>query len=278
MNKNKVIIKPLSKWRFLDLKEMILFKDLLYFLIKRDVTVIYKQTVLGFLWAIIRPVFSMVVFSVIFGKLAKISSDGIPYPIFSYCALVPWIYFSTTLTKSSQSLIANSTILTKVYFPRIFLPLTPIFASLVDFLISLSIVFLMMLYYSIYPSYQIAFTPILVLLMIITSTGISLWVSALAIQYRDISIIMQFLVQILMYAAPVVWPVSLITSNYGYNVKLIYSIYPMASVIEGFRSALIGTNSMPWDMISISFLSSIFIFITGAFYFNKRESQFSDVA
>ena len=180
--------------------------------------VLYKQTILGFSWAIIRPLFSMVIFSVVFGQLAKVPSDNIPYPIFTYIALVPWIYFSTVMTKSTLSLVSNVGILTKVYFPRLFIPLTSVIAGLVDFTISLSIVIVLMFWYSIVPTSQILWLPLLIFIMVMTSTGIGMILSALAIQYRDIRHGMQFLSQILMYAAPVVWPVSLLSDNFGDNI------------------------------------------------------------
>lgn len=272
------IIKPKKGWQLIDWKEFFEYKDLFYFLVLRDVKSIYKQTVLGFFWAIIRPVFSMIIFTVVFGGLAKMPSDGIPYPIFSYAALIPWTYFSTTMTFSSQSLIAGSGIITKVYFPRLIIPLVPVMSKMVDFIISFAIFFILMAWYGVMPTYNIIWIPFLIILMIFTSSGIGMWLSALAIQYRDIPHGIQFLSQLLLYAAPVVWPISLISDKFGENVKLIYGLYPMAGVIEGFRSALIGHNDMPWDMIGIGTISSIFLFFTGAFYFKKKERIFADVA
>jgi lipopolysaccharide transport system permease protein len=277
----KKVIEPRPGWRLIDFRELRQYKDLFYFLVLRDIKVIYKQTVLGFTWAIIRPLFTMVVFSVVFGRLAKIPSDGIPYPIFAYAALVPWTYFSTALTGSTNSLVANVNIFTKVYYPRIIIPLTPVFAGLVDFCISLSIVFLLMAWYGISPNLNILFLPLLVLLMILTASGIGMWLSAMAIQYRDVRFAMQFGVQILMYAAPVVWPVSLITQKFpqwGETVRLLYGLYPMAGVIEGFRSALLGAQPMPWDLLTAGTLSALLISTSGAFYFRRKERIFADVA
>lgn len=273
-----IIIKPQSGWKLINIKELIEYKDLLYFMVKREIIILYKQTILGFLWAIIRPVFSMIVFSVIFGNLAKIPSDGIPYPVFSYVALVPWTYFSTALTKSTGSLISGTGIFTKVYFPRLIIPITPVIAGLVDFGIALGVVGLLMWYFSIMPTLNILYIPVLIIIMVTTSAGIGMWLSAMAIQYRDIRHAIQFLSQLLMYAAPVVWPVSLITEKFGETATLVYGIYPMVGVIEGFRSALIGQNPMPWGMILTGFLSSIILFVTGAFYFKKKERLFADVA
>jgi len=275
---NKFIIKPQKGWKIIDWKELIEYKDLFYFLVLRDIKAIYKQTVLGFTWAIIRPVFSMIVFTIIFGKLAKIPSDGIPYPIFAYAALVPWTYFSTAMIFSTQSLISSTGIFTKVYFPRLIIPLTPVLSKLVDFGISFVILFILMAWYGIAPTFNIIWVPLLVLLMILTSAGIGMWLSALAIQYRDIPHGIQFMSQILMYAAPVVWPVSLIGEKFGESVKLIYALYPMVGVIEGFRSSLLDSNPMPWDLIGMGSLTAVILFITGAFYFKRKERIFADVA
>ena len=275
---NQIIIEPQKGWQLIDWKELIEYKDLFYFLVLRDIKAIYKQTVLGFAWAIIRPVFSMIVFTIVFGKLAKIPSDGIPYPIFAYAALVPWTYFSTAMTFSAQSLISSAGIFTKVYFPRLIIPLTPVLSKLVDFGIAFVILFGLMAWYGIAPTFNIIWVPLLVLLMILTSAGIGMWLSALAIQYRDIPHGIQFLSQLLMYAAPVVWPVSLISEKFGESAKLVYGLYPMAGVIEGFRSSLLGHNPMPWDLIGMGTLTAIFLFITGALYFKRKERIFADVA
>jgi len=273
-NYTQIVIEPKKGWQLIDLKELREYKDLFFFLVWRDIKVLYKQTVLGFSWAIIRPVFSMIVFSVVFGRLAKISSDGVPYPIFSYVALIPWTYFSTSMSKSTQSLISNANMLSKVYFPRLIIPMTPVLAGLVDFVIAFSIMGLMMIWYGIAPTLNVIFLPLLILLMVLTASGIGMWLSALAIQYRDIKHATQFIVQLLMYAAPVVWPVSLIPDKY----RLIYGIYPMAGVIEGFRSALIGTNPMPWDLILMGTVTALLISVSGALYFRRMERIFADVA
>jgi len=272
------IIKPKYGWQRINFKELVEHRDLLYFLVLRDVKVLYKQSILGFAWAIIRPVFSMVIFSIIFGKLANVPSDGVPYPIFSYAALLPWTYFSTSLTFSTQSLIANKSIFTKVYFPRLYIPITPAISKFVDFLIAFIILFILMAWYKISPTVNIIWIPFLIILMILTATGIGMWLSALAIQYRDIPHGIQFLSQLLMYSAPVVWPVSLISERFGETAKLFYGLYPMAGVIEGFRSSLLGHNPMPWDLLSMGTLSAAILFISGAFYFKKKERIFADVA
>ena len=273
-----LIIKPKSGWQLIDWKELIEYRDLFYFLIKRDVLAIYKQTVLGFTWAIIRPVFSMIVFSVVFGGLAKIPSDGTPYPIFSYVALIPWTYFSASMNASTQSLISGKGIFTKVYFPRLIIPLTPILSKLVDFAIAFLVLFGLMGWYGIKPTVNIVFLPILILMMMLTASGIGMWLSAMAIQYRDIPQGIGFLSQLLMYVAPVVWPLSLLEDKYGESAALAFGIYPMAGVIEGFRSALLGHNPMPWELIGIGTITALFMFISGAVYFKSKERIFVDVA
>ena len=273
-----IVIKPKSGWQLIDWKELIEYRDLFYFLIKRDVLAIYKQTVLGFTWAIIRPVFSMIVFSVVFGGLAKIPSDGIPYPIFSYVALIPWTYFAAAMNTSTQSLISGKGIFTKVYFPRLIIPLIPVLSKLVDFAIAFVILFGLMAWYGISPTKNLIFLPVLILMMMLTASGIGMWLSAMAIQYRDIPHGVGFLSQMLMYAAPVVWPLSLLEDKFGESVSLAYGIYPMVGVIEGFRSALLGHNPMPWVLIGIGALSAIFLFISGALYFKNKERIFVDVA
>ena len=275
---NYIEIRPKVGWSSINFKELFLYRDLIFFMTLREIKVLYKQSILGFLWAIIRPVFSMIIFSIVFGKMAKIPSDGIPYPIFSYAALVPWTYFSTAMTKSTQSLIGNSRIFTKVYFPRLIIPITPVLSGLLDFFISLIIVFLLMGYYGIAITPNILWLPLLIMIMVITSTGIGLWLSSLAIQYRDVRHAIQFLSQLLMYAAPVVWPVTLLTENFGDRIIFWYGLYPLAGVIEGFRSALIGVNPMPWELIFMGFFSSLTILVTGAFYFKRKERFFADVA
>lgn len=238
----------------------------------------YKQTILGFMWAVLNPVFQMVIFSVIFGSLAKISSEGIPYPIFSFTAILPFNYFSQSLSGASASLIGNAGVFTKVYFPRIIIPLTPVISKLADFFIAFIILIAMMIYYNIVPNFNLIFLPLLILLMILSSAGIGMWLSSLSIQYRDVKFAVGFITSFLLYAAPVVFPASLVLDNFGYNYYLLYGLYPMAGVIEGFRASLLGFKPMPWDLISIGAISSIIFFISGAFYFKRTERIFADVA
>jgi lipopolysaccharide transport system permease protein len=270
----QTIIEPKRGWQVIDWQELVQYRDLFYFLVRRDIKVIYQQTVLGFAWALLQPIFSMIVFSVIFGRLADVPSDGVPYPLFSYAALVPWTYFSSAMTASTQSLVSNSNMLSKVYFPRLIIPMTPVLAKLSDFVIAFAIIGLLMLWYRTLPTWNVLWLPLLVLLMVLTAAGIGMWLSALSVQYRDVRFAMNFLTQILMYAAPVVWPASLIPEQY----RLLYALYPMVGVIEGFRAALLGTTPMPWDLILVGTVSAVVIAISGMFYFRRMERVFADVA
>jgi len=260
-------------WRSLDLGELVAYRDLFFFLVVRDVKVLYKQTVLGLGWAILRPLFGMVVFSVVFGRLAKVPSDGLPYPLFSYTALVPWTYFQTAIIASTNSLIAGSQLISKVYFPRIVVPMAPVVAGLLDFAIAMSVLAVLMFYYGVAPTASFVFLPILVLIMVLTAAGVGLWLSVLAIQYRDVRFAVQFVAQFLMYAAPVVWPASLIPPEY----RLAYGLYPMAGVIEGFRSAILGETAMPWDLLAVGSVSALVVFLVGALYFRRTERILADV-
>ena len=269
-----VVIEAKPGWKFVDWRECLEYRDLLYFLVLRDVTVLYKQTVLGIAWAVLNPFFSMVVFTVIFGMLLKVPSDGKPYAIFSFAALLPWTYFSGALSGATGSLIAGTGIFTKVYFPRIFIPLVPVFSKLVDFAIAFVMLIVMMIWYHILPSWHVVFLPLLILLLMATSAGIGMFLSALAIQYRDIRHAMGFVVQILMYAAPVVWPVSKLPAD----LRLWYGLYPLAGVIEGFRASLLNTGPMPWDLIGMGSITAILSFLIGGLYFRRMERFFADVA
>lgn len=274
----ETVIRPIGGWRIINLKELIRYKDLFYFMVVRDIKVLYKQTVLGFLWAVLNPFFSMVVFSVVFGNLAGVPSDGVPYPIFSFAALIPWTYFSQSLQASTNSLVQSRNIFTKVYFPRLLIPMTPVMAKLVDFVIAFVMLFALMAYYQVAPTWNALYLPIFIIIMIMSAAGIGMILSALAVQYRDIRFAMTFLTQLLMYAAPVVWPASLIEEKFGATAYLLYGLYPVAGVIEGFRAALIGTREIPWELIGMSGISAVVLFSVGAFYFRRMERVFADVA
>ena len=271
---HEIIIKPKTGWQLVDWKEIKEYKDLFYFLILRDVKALYKQTVLGFSWAILRPFITMIIFQLVFSNLAKIDTDGSPGPIFYYSGLVPWMYFSNSLIRSTNSLITGSGIFTKVYFPRLVLPIVPCLASLVDFTIAMTITFILLLVYGLTPTIWILFLPVLIFIMFLTAAGLGLWLSALAVQYRDIPYGVQFLVSILMWVAPIIWSTSRLPVEY----RIYYGLYPMAGVIEGFRSALYDISPMPWDLIGMGTVSAIFLFISGAYYFKRKERIFADVA
>ena len=266
-------IKPVKGWQLVDFKELSKYRDLFYFLVIRDIKVKYKQTVLGGLWAIIRPFFMMVVFTLFFGKLAKIPSDGIPYPIFSYTAMVAWTYFSTSIADSANSLIGEANLISKVYFPRVIVPLSPVLAGLLDFCIAFIVLIGMMVYYQLYPNMMIVFLPILILLMILTASGVGMFLAALNAKYRDIRYTIPFIIQLWMFASPVVYPASLVPGKY----QFLYALNPMVGVIEGFRAVLLGTVAFPTQMIAISALVSVILFVFGLFYFKQMERYFADV-
>ena len=245
-----------------------------YFLVWKDIKARYAQSVLGIGWAVIQPLFSMIIFTIVFGSLAKIDSNGVPYAIFSFTALVPWTYFSGSLSASSGSLLSASNMITKVYFPRLIIPLVPIISKLVDFFITLILLACMMVFYGFSPNMEIFFLPFLIFLMMLTASGLGMWFTALSIQYRDINHGMGFFVQLLMYAAPVVYS----TSNIPDSYRTIYGLFPMAGVIEGFRAILLHTFIIPWDIILSGTITSIILFITGLFYFRRMEKYFADVA
>jgi len=269
----QTIIEPQIGLRLVDWRELWQYRDLFFFLVWSDVKTRYAQSVLGVGWAVIQPVFSMIVFTIVFGNLAKVSSDGLPYAIFNYAALVPWTYFSSALTGSTGSLVASKNLITKVYFPRLVVPIAPVLGKLVDFGIALLILFGMMLWFRIPPTIWALTLPLLIILMMLTAAGMGMWLTALSVQYRDINYAMSFVVQLLMYAAPVVYPASSVPQEY----RWLYALNPMVGVIEGFRSALLGTNPMPWDFISIGAVVSVILLVSGTLYFRRMEKTFADV-
>ena len=271
--KPHLVIRPKKGWQLIDLKELVAYRDLFYFLVLREIKVRYKQTILGGLWAIIQPFFMMVVFTLFFGNLAKVPSDDVPYPIFSYSALVAWTYFNNSINFSGNSLIQNTALITKVYFPRLIAPLAPVLAYLLDFSLAFVVLICMMLYYHIYPTALTAFLPLLIILVMLTASGVGMILAALNTRYRDIRFTIPFLVQFWMFASPVVYPVSMIPEKY----HLLYAINPMAGIIEGFRSALLGTVAFPTQMLLVSTIVSIILFVAGALYFKQTERYFADV-
>lgn len=267
-----LIIRPPRKWVPIDFQEIWAYRELLFFFTWRDVKIRYKQTGLGFAWAVIQPLFTMIIFSLIFGAFAKIPSDGIPYPLFSYAALLPWTLFAEGMTRSTNSMVANAPIMTKVYFPRLLMPISGIMSPLVDFCIAFSILIAMMVYYGFVPTVNVIFLPAFLLLAIATSLGVGLWLSALNVQYRDFQYTVPFLIQIWMYASPVVYPASMLPEN----LRVLYGLNPMAGVIEGFRWALLGTTP-PSAMILVSVGVVVVMLVSGLFYFKKMEQYFADL-
>ena len=267
------VIDAQSRQPLLDWRELRQYRDLFYFLVWRDLKARYAQSILGIGWAIIQPLFSMVVFTVVFGKLAKVSSDGAPYAIFSYTALVPWTYFAGSLTASGGSLISASNLLTKVYFPRLIIPIVPLLTRLIDFAVALLILVGLLLWFRITPTVWLLSLPLLVLLMILTAAGIGMWLTALSVRYRDIQYATGFFVQLLIYLAPVVYPASVVPQEF----RTVYALFPMVGVIEGFRSAVLATNPMPWDLIVPGTVGALVIAASGLVCFRRLESTFADI-
>ena len=266
------IIKPRSGWQIIDFKELKEYRDLFYFLVWRDVKVLYAQTILGFLWAILQPLIQIVIFTIVFGTVAKVSTDGIPYILFSTVAIIPWTYMSQSMTQSSQSLISGQHMLGKVYFPRLIFPLTSVLAKLVDFGISMLIILGVILYYRVLPTWNLLLFPLFVMLMVSISAGVGMWLSAMAIRFRDVKLAMPFAVRMLMYTAPIVYSASSIPETY----RIIYSLNPIVGVIEGYRACLLGTP-MPWPYIWPGMITAAILLISGAFYFKRMERVFVDV-
>lgn len=266
-------IKPEQGLASLGLRELWEYRELLYFFVWRDIKVRYKQTVLGAAWAIIQPFFMMVVFSLFFGRLAHVPSDGIPYPIFVYCALLPWQLFAHALSESSNSLVANERLLTKVYFPRLLIPVSSVLGGLVDFVIAFLILLLMMAWYGIRPTWAIAALPGFVLLAIASALGVGLWLSALNVRYRDVRYTIGFLIQFWLLATPVAYSSSLIPDRW----RALYGLNPMAGVVEGFRWALLGRSQPPGALLAVSGVAVILILIGGLYFFRRLETEFADV-
>jgi len=267
-----ITITPPSGWHLMDLKELVAYRDLIYFLAWRDIKVMYAQTVLGFAWAVIQPLSQIVLFSIIFGKVAKIPTEGIPYVLFSTAAIVPWTYMSTAITQASQSLVSNQHMLGKIYFPRLIFPLTPVLSKSVSFAISLLLLGAIMFYYQVAPTWDLLYLPLFIIMMMAVPAGIGLWFSALAIRYRDVNFAMQYIIQMLMYTAPIVYSASTISEPY----RLIYSLNPIVGVIEGFRSALLGSG-IPWLYVTPGIFTAAILLVSGAFYFKRMERVFVDV-
>ncbi len=269
-----VIIQPARGLVALNLRDLWLYRELVYFLTWRDLKVRYKQSVLGVLWAIIKPFMAMVVFSIFFGNLAKLPSDGLPYPIWSYTALLPWEFFAAALSVSARSMLTSGSMVSKIYFPRIIVPLSSVFANLVDFLIAFVILFGMMFFYKITPTINMLWLPLFLLLAVITALGVGLWFSALLVMYRDVGYMLPFITQIWFFLSPVVYSFSTVPEKW----RVLYSLNPMAGVVEGFRWAMLGTQqTISPTMMAISAGISLTLFITGLFFFRRMERVFADM-
>jgi lipopolysaccharide transport system permease protein len=267
------VIKPSRGWVSLKLRELWDYRELLYFLTWRDIKVRYKQTVLGASWAIIQPFFTMVVFSLFFGRLAKIPSDNIPYPIFSYAALVPWTFFANGLTQASNSLVGSANLIKKVYFPRLAVPIATVLSGVVDFVLAFVVLLGMMFWYGIAPTASVLWLPVFLLLALVTSLGVGLWLSAMNVQFRDVRYIVPFLTQFWLFATPIAYPSSLLSEPW----RTVYGLNPMVGVVEGFRWALLGANTAPGPIIIVSSIAALILLVSGTFYFRRMEKTFADV-
>lgn len=267
------VIKPATGWSPIDFKELWAFREILLFLVSRDIKVKYKQTYLGIAWAILQPVANMIVFTLFFGRLAKIPSDGLPYPVFTFTALLPWTYFQTAVNFSSTCLVSNQQLISKIYFPRLLLPVSSSLAALVDLLISSLFLFIIMGYYGIYPSAHLLYVPLFIVLALISALGVGLWLSSINVKYRDVQYTIPFLVQMWLFLTPVVYPASMIPDKY----KVLYGLNPMVAVIEGFRWALVDKPFPQTSMMICSISISLVLLISGAYFFKRTERIFADV-
>jgi len=270
--REKKRIQATSGWGSIKLSELWAYRDLVYFFIWRDLKVRYRQTILGASWAIIQPFFTMVIFSLFFGRLAQIPSDDTPYPIWNYSAMVPWTFFANGLMQASNTLVLNANMLKKIYFPRLTLPVATVLAGLVDFVLAFMVLIIMMLYYRIYPTIHVVWLPVFLLMALFTSMGTSLWFSAMNVQFRDVKYMIPFITQAWLFLSPVVYPSSLLKEPW----RTIYGLNPMAGVVEGFRWALLDTPA-PGSIIYLSSLISIILLVSGLYYFRRMERTFADV-
>ena len=266
------IIEPKNGWQIIDLKELREYRDLLFFLVWRDIKVLYAQTILGFSWAILQPLVQIAIFTIVFGRVAKVPTEGIPYVLFSSVAIIPWTYMSQAMTVSSESLVQGQGMLGKIYFPRLIFPITPVLSKMIDFGISMLIVLGVSVYFRVLPTWNLLLFPIFVIYMASTVTGVGMWLSAMAIRFRDVRHAMPFAVRMLMYTAPIVYSASSIPGKY----RFIYSLNPIVGVIEGFRACLLGTP-VPWSFIWPGMVTGSLLLFSGAFYFKRMERVFVDV-
>jgi len=269
----EITIAPRRTWFQLDLAALNEYRELLYFLTWRDVKVRYKQAAIGMAWAVLQPVLTMVVFSIIFGRLAGLPSDGVPYPIFTFAALLPWNYFAQAVSRSGTSLVSNAGLISKVYFPRLIVPLSAALAPLVDFAVAFLILVGLMIWYGVAPTWGVVALPLFILLALATAVAVCLFLSALNVQYRDVGHALPFVMQFWMFASPVVYSVDLIPAKW----RLLYSLNPMVGVIEGFRWALLGKAQPDWSAMGLSAVVVGVLLVGGAVYFRRMERTFADV-
>jgi homopolymeric O-antigen transport system permease protein len=267
-----IYIKPSSGLAALNLRDLWTYRELVYFMIWRDIKVRYKQTLLGAAWAVIQPLLTMLIFNFVFNNVAKLPSEGIPYPLFSYTALLPWGLFTAALNTASRSLTANQNMVTKIYFPRLVLPLASVLGGLVDFAIAFLILIVLMIYYRVTPTAAIWTLPLFLLLTVITALGVALWLSAINVQYRDVNYVLPFLTQFWLFITPVAYSAKLISAKW----QIVYSLNPMAGVVNGFRWALLGTNTGPGMNMAVSVGIALIFLISGLFYFRSMEKTFAD--
>lgn len=269
----ELIIKPKYGFFNINWQELKEYKELLFFLALREIKIRYKQTIMGAGWALLQPFFTMIVFSLIFGGLAKMPSEGIPYPLFSYSGLLLWIYFSNALTQSSNSLVNNAPLLSKVYLPRIFIPTAPCLAGLVDYGIAISILAIMMIYYIFIPNVTILLFPAIIFFTFMLACGLGYWLSSICVKYRDVKFVMPFFIQLLMFVSPVIYPADIV----GENLRWLLDLNPMTGLINAHRACLLGYTSIDWYGLSISIIITIVIFITGILYLKNTEKNFADL-
>ena len=267
------LICPSTGWVGINPRELWDYRELLYFLVWRSLKVRYKQTILGVTWAFLQPLMAMLIFSVFFGRLAKIPSDGVPYPVFAYCGLLPWQLFSLAVTECGNSLVGNQHLITKVYFPRLIIPIAGVVAGTVDFAIAFALLLAMQVYYGIYPGGRLLFFPVFILFALVTALAIGIWLSALNVKYRDVRYVIPFLTQFWMFATPVAYPSSLVPARW----RPLVGLNPMAGVVEGFRWALLGTRSGTGPLMLVSALIVLLMLLAGITYFRSTERTFADL-
>jgi len=271
-NAPSIVVEATRSWD-LNFREIWDYRDLLFFLAWRDISIRYKQTVLGASWAVIQPFLTMILFTIFFGKLAAVPSEGVPYPVFTFAALLPWQYFSTTLGNVANSLVNNSNLLSKVYFPRLLIPISSLLPPAVDFVIAFLVLLGLMIFYHLSPTSNVVWLPVFMLLALVTTLGAGLWLAALNVKYRDVRYIVPVMVQFGMFVSPVAYPSSLVPAPW----RTLYALNPMAGVIEGFRWALLGTDTAPGPLVAVSAVAALILLVSGLFYFRRTEKTFADV-